>query len=213
MSTNPDLDPETSKEPSNKWLKLLFIPLFLMVIQNYLDARRDTKQFDSNLILQSIDRNDIESSRKNILFLIESGLISKENERIIGILSDTTFVLQPRKLDTVYSTPKNKYQLGEKAYIIRSQQVVDQFGIPVSGAEIYVDARFDESLQQWTNWFSKAITDDHGFYEIALPESSPYKFLITKQGYEIYHVITPNMRSLIFPKTLKLNRKRGARTN
>jgi hypothetical protein len=168
-------------------------------------------QFESSLILNSIDKSDIEASKQNIKFLIESGLISSKNEKIINLLTDTTFSIKLPPVDTVTIEPMNSYEVEEgflikKILKLRTGQIIDKEGKPIQDVEIFVNPCYNEQAEKFFNCYAKTLTDKNGLFKIPLPDDKEYTFLIQKEGYKRLYSRYLNNKYIKFAQTIKLDR-------
>lgn len=187
-----------------KWGLVVFVVNFLIsYYQEHKKIKLERIQFESTLIINAIDKSDIESSKKNIKFLIESGLISSKNEKILLILTDTTFLIKLPTTDTITIEPTIPIFMGSSNLkSIYSGQVVDRQGNPLEGVEIISNTipGCEDSF------FSKTISDKNGLFKVIIPVNNPYTILIRKEGYRDANGIYRNS-DLLLPKRVILQKK------
>lgn len=158
----------------------LIINLFVSYYQNIQKIKMEQNQFESTLIINAIDKWDIESSKKNIEFLINSGLISKNNQKIIPLLTDTTFRIVFPKIDTIAIEPTNNFELSNSILnSICSSQIVDEEKKPLKDVEIIIK----KYPRDKSDYYAKTLTDINGLFKIPLPDSKKYIMSIQKEGY------------------------------
>jgi hypothetical protein len=164
-------------------------------------------QFESQLILNSIEKSDIEASKKNIKFLIESGFISPKNEKVIGILTDTTFAIQLPKKDTVLITPKNGTVLGPINMLARcwSGKIINSKEKKIEDVNIYINPEIENSPTGVRSYQYSTKTDSNGLFKIILPsEGKNFRILFSKEGFRSQHIIYSNSKYLSYPEKITL---------
>lgn len=154
--------------------------------QGYQNRRLEKIQFESTLILNSIDKNDIESSKKNIKFLLESKLISLKNEKILSMLTDSTFVIKLPEIDTITLKPLNKFKVGS-TFIksVYSGQVLDRSDKPIENVEITTKRYPPYKFQK--EFYAKTYSDKNGLFEIPIPDGMRYFISFEKEGYSSWN--------------------------
>lgn len=183
--------------------------LGVAVYQEYRKTEMERVQFESSLILNSIDKGDIEASKRNIKFLIESGLISNKNEKIIPLLTDTTFSIKLPQVDTVTIEPLNSYETGEsylleKTVNLRTGQVLDKEGKPVQGVKIFIDPCYDNKSDKFLNCNAMTLTDKNGLFKVPLPDDKQYTLLIQKEGFKEILSKHLNSKHIKYAQTIEL---------
>jgi len=180
----------------------LIINLFLSYCQDKNKIEMEKIQFESTLIINAIDKGDIESSKKNIKFLIESGLISKTNQKIIPLLTDSTFSIVFPVKDTIKLEPQNKFEIGNTFLkSIYSAQVVDENNNPLKDVEIISNTYPNVK----GSYYAKTLTDANGLFKIPLPESEKYTLSIQKDGYDGRNNI--HYGNMIHPQKIRIHKK------
>lgn len=182
----------------------LIINLFVSYYQDKKKGEMEKIQFESTLIINAINKGDIESSKKNIKFLIESGLISKTNQKIIPLLTDSTFSIVFPVKDTIKLEPQNKFEIGNTFLkSVYSAQVVDENNNPLKDVEIISNTY----PRVKGSYYAKTLTDTNGLFKIPLPESEKYTLSIQKDGYLGRNNI--HNSNMIHPKKIKISKKEG----
>lgn len=182
----------------------LIFNLFLSYCQDRNKIEMEKIQFESTLIINAIDKGDIESSKKNIKFLIESGLISKTNKKILPLLTDSTFSIVFPVKDTIKLEPQNKFEIGNNFLkSIYSAQVVDENDRPLKDVEIISNTY----PKVKGSYYAKTLTDTNGLFKIPLPESEEYTLSIQKDGYIGRNNIHSSNK--IHPKKIRIHKKEG----
>lgn len=167
-------------------------------------AKLEKKQFESELILESIVKNSPDETRRNIRFLLESGFVSEENEKILPLLDDTTFVYNLPKSETVAIHHQSGNSLNKEAIFINlklfSSRVLDEDGNPIKGAIVYTNPLVQKSFENIDSYFSSDTTDSQGIFSVALPFEDDFTFLLMNNGSKIIHRIYPNSEWIKYPE-------------
>ena len=181
----------------------LLINLLVSYFQDQKKVEMEKIQFESTLIINAIDKGDIESSKKNIKFLIESGLISKTNQKILPLLTDSTFSIVFPKIDTVKIEPLNEFEIGN-AFLksIYSAQIVDENDNPLEGVEI-ISKAYPKSTKG--SFYAKTMSDKNGLFKIPIPESEQYTLSVQKEGYRGSNTIHDGRK--VLGKKIKMKTK------
>ena len=162
----------------------LIVNLVVSYFQDQKKIEMERIQFESTLIINAIDKGNIESSKKNIKFLIESGLISNKNQKILSLLTDSTFLVKLPQKDTIFIEPQNSAELGSSFLkSIYSAQLLDENDKPICGAEIITKAIRPDNKVERGRYFAKTISDKYGLFKIPIPGSERYSLSIQKDGY------------------------------
>ncbi len=187
--------------------------LFTLLITIYQENKKlefERVQYESSLILTSIDKEDIEKSKKNIRFLIESKLISAKNEKIIQLLNDTTFIINLPKQDTITISPNNNYKLLQQNITlskkVRSGQIVDEYNTPISNVVIMINPCYDSKNKKFYNCYSETTSDKNGLFKIPIPEEKTYRILITKDKYKDIYIYQRNSKHYIYQRKIILKK-------
>jgi hypothetical protein len=200
---------ETKENKSIQYLLIggiitLIINLLVSFFQEKKKIELEQIQFESTLIINAIDKNDSELSKKNIKFLIESGIISENNRKILPLITDTTFSIKLTKVDTIQIEPQNPSEIGNSfLQHVYSAQILDENNIPLEGVEIvsntYPSAR--------GSFYAKTKSDKNGLFKIPLPEGDDYTLSIQKEGYIGRNGIHDS--DMNPPEKIKLYKKKG----
>ncbi|MCZ2247169.1 MAG: carboxypeptidase-like regulatory domain-containing protein [Bacteroidia bacterium] len=171
----------------------------------------ERKQYESTLIIEAIVKNNPVQSRKNIQFLIESRLISPDNEKIISLLTDTAFKIILVPIDTIEIKPHNPQVLNFSTLIadLRSAQIVDENDKPIKNAEVLVNPCYNEFRKEFTNCFSSTFTDSNGLFEIILPNKNEYRFVIQKKGFEMINMTCIKNKRWHYQNKIKIKKGRA----
>ena len=92
------------------------ISLLGIFITSIVSIKLEKEQFESNLIVKAVENDDIEVSKRNLRFLIESGIVSRENKKIKKLLSNDTIleIVLPNTVK-IKSGPLNDFSINEYA--------------------------------------------------------------------------------------------------
>lgn len=192
----------TSLTPLNKILVGGLIVLITHLTVNFFQGRQrltlEKEQFESTLIVNAIEKGDIEASRQNIEFLINSGLISQSNNKIVALLGDTTFKAKFPEKVLIELTPTNTLELAvglnkiDYSYASRLNyiskirgRVVDDAGAPIFNAAIYINPCKSRPNNSIENCFAKTHADENGLFWIITPNKGTYELLITAPRYSV----------------------------
>lgn len=143
------------------------------------NRKLEKEQFESNLILKAVETGNIDSSKRNLKFLIEAGLISKNNEKIERVLIDSVLEIKFPKAEEDIINPENNYTLNEKDFL--AGQILNENGK-------YIDSVFVRILKKRllidTSSFSFTYSDKNGLFKLPIPEEdNKIKVSFTKNGY------------------------------
>ncbi len=169
----------------------------------------ERRQFESQLILNSIVSNSTDETKQNIRFLLETGFISKKNEKILALLDDTTFIYSLPKFDTVTIRPQSNIVLNQDGIVmglqIFSSRVLDKNGNPIKGAVVYTNPVVQNNFQNIQSYFSSDTTDEHGIFSVALPFGKHFTFLLLFNGKRIDFVRYPLGKRIRYPEKFIIN--------
>lgn len=181
------------------------INIIVSIYQEHKKVELERIQFESTLIINSIDKNNIESSKKNIKFLIESELISEKNQKILRLLTDSTFSIKLPEKDTIFIEPKNSMEIGS-SFIksIYSAQIFDENDKPLEGVEVITNTVPNKK----GSYYAKTISDKNGLFKISIPEGGDFSFSIQKDGYVGKNNLFTNGK-MFHSKQLKMYKKQS----
>lgn len=187
----------------------LVINLFVSFYQDYKKVEMEEIQFESSLIINAIDKTNIELSKKNIKFLIESGLISKKNTKILPLLTDSTFSIKLPEKDTIFIKPQNSSEIGSSFLkSIYSAQILDENDNPLEKVEVITNKYTQDNKRIKESYYAKTISDKNGLFKIPIPEGGRYSLSIQKDGYIGRNTLYYN-DNIILPKKIKIYKKEG----
>lgn len=157
------------------------ITLFGIITTSIMSIKLEEEQFESNLIIKAIADNDIDKSKRNLIFLIETGFVSKDNMKIKNLLkNDTLLELILPKSIKIKTEPLNDFNINE--YDLFSSKIVDFKNNPLKDVEVYV---YKKSNHTDTNFFSSTLTDSNGLFKLPIPnENNIFKYCLKKKGYK-----------------------------
>lgn len=176
--------------------------ILVTYIQNNKELKLERNQFESKLILESIVSNDANLSKENIRFLIESGLISHENEKVIGMLNDTTFKYEIPEKAIVTIEPSNSVELNSKQVKHWSGMILADENGPIESVELVINPEFQSDTLY--SFYSRTKTDENGLFNLTLPEDRMIKVMITKDGYESIRKVYLLSRYVNLPEQISL---------
>lgn len=208
MNTDNNNLPRQNNSLTNNLLTGLIVTLatgFIMEWKaNENRIKLEKEQFESTLITNSIDYRNLTSSRENVKFLIESELISRENEKLLSFFTDTTFLYSLELKDTIIYYPKHGFELGQQFLDwMCSGRIVDENGNSIQNVtiEIAIEPRRNEV-------YSRAFSDKNGMFSLPVPFEHEYIISFKKDGYVHYGVRRSNSKSLKCGTTIQLKGKR-----
>lgn len=187
----------------------LIINLLVSYCQDQKKVEMEKIQFESTLIINAIDKNNIELSKKNIKFLIASGLISNKNQKILTLLTDSTFSIKLPDKDTIFIEPQNPSEIGSSFLkSLYSAQILDENDKPLEGVEVTIKTYTRDNKTVKGSYYAKTISDKNGLFKIPIPEGGIYSLSIQKVGYIGINTRNDNNKR-IHSKEIKLYKKQG----
>lgn len=145
-------------------------------------------QFESTLIINAIEKDDLNSTKENLIFLLESGIVSKENEKIQKILNDTilqiVFPTQPIKI----IQPSNNSILHSSEDLFNGL-IQDRKGNPVDS--VLIETYYSSGMKR-TKPYAHTYSDKNGLFSLPFPkDSKSITYYVKKDGYQSQKKIIP----------------------
>jgi hypothetical protein len=157
------------------------ISLLGIFITSIVSIKLEKEQFESNLIVKAVENDDIEVSKRNLRFLIESGIVSRENKKIKKLLSNDTIleIVLPNTVK-IKSGPLNDFSINE--YALFSSRIIDNKNNSLKDVEVVV---YKKNSNSDTTLFSSTLSDSNGLFSLPVPnENNIFKYCLKKKGYK-----------------------------
>lgn len=159
------------------------ISIGVSIYTSYENRLLEKDQFESNLILKAIDTKSIDSSKRNLRFLIEGGFISKDNEKIKKVIIDSILEIKFPK-ETIL-IPQNDVQVNEFKFI--TGKVTSKNNKPLNSVTVFIHKN-THKIDTFS--FSKTTTDINGIYSLPIPnDKKVFKISFTKLNYTPFSTI------------------------
>lgn len=158
------------------------VSLFIAAGQEWMKLRLEREQYESTLIVQAVNNADQARSRANLKFLIEAGLVSAHNEKILPLLLDSSMLIKlpADRLPTLPPTPAHYTSpSGARLRVIAGTVVDELTKRPLAGVRVSVDNKQERQ---------EVVTGRDGQFRLNYLKGS-YYFMLERPGYKIQNTI------------------------
>lgn len=175
------------------------VSIFIAAGQEWMKMRLEREQYESTLIVQAVNNADQARSRANLKFLIEAGLVSAHNEKILPLLLDSTMriKLPADRLPMLPPTPAHyTTSTGARLRVIAGTVVDELTKRPLQGVRVSVDNKHERQ---------EIVTGKDGQFRLNYLNGS-YYFMLERPGYQIQNTIRTGR--MTYPDDMVIELKR-----
>lgn len=188
------------KKSKNNTLKAAIITagvaIFISWYSGFQNRELEKSQFESNLILKAVETGDIDSSKRNLKFLVESGFISRDNKKLKKVLSDSILEIKFPEQILNLAEPENGNIVNEGEFLYGQILNADQNPVDSVFVRIYKRRNLSD-----TTSYSFTYSDRNGLFKVALPKDDKiFKTAFIKKGFKSYSEMSSKNLSRSFRK-------------